>query len=290
MNMNRDFISKRRLFLIISACIMVVGLAVSLIFGVEMDVTFKGGTMLTYSYTGEMDPSAVGAFFTEQIGQNATAELSQSGDVQLVSVYSTAVIESDKQAAIDTAFTEKYPDNAVEMVDAKSLSARVGSLFFVKCLVATALACLFLVLFIAFRFRKIGGWTAGLAAVAALAHDLLIVFFTFVIFRIPLNDNFVAVILTILGYSLNDTLVIYDRIRENRAKMDKKSSISEVVNVSLRQSFGRTLNTTICTFIAIATVAIIAIVRYFFATSIPASACTSFKATPAPHKCWKGYS
>ncbi len=260
MKKNMDFISKRRLFLIISACIMIVGLAVTLIFGVEMDVTFKGGTMLKYSYTGELDPAAVGAFFTEKIGQSASAELSQSGDVQLISIYSTAVVESDQQAEIDKAFTEKYPDNAVEVVDAKSLSARVGSLFFVKCLVATLLACAFLILYVALRFRKIGGWTAGIAAVAALAHDLLIVFFTFVIFRIPLNDNFVAVMLTILGYSLNDTIVIYDRIRENRSLMGAKANINDVVNLSLNQSFARTMNTSVTTGIVVVTIVIIALV------------------------------
>ena len=124
---------------------------------------------------------------------------------------------------------------------------------------AIALASIFLVIYVGLRFRKIGGVSAGIMALLALLHDILIAYFIFVIFRIPLNDNFVAVVLTILGYSLNDTIVIYDRIRENRVKMDKKASIGEVVNVSLRQSFGRTLNTSICTFVAIGTVAIIAL-------------------------------
>jgi len=74
-----------------------------------------------------------------------------------------------------------------------------------------------------------------------------------VVFRIPLNDNFVAVLLSILGYSLNATIVVYDRIRENRRLMDAKTPLSEIVNVSLNQSFTRTLNTSICTFLAIGT-------------------------------------
>ena len=147
------------------------------------------------------------------------------------------------------------------LVDANSLSPTVGTLFFIKCLVATALACLFLVVYVAFRFRKIGGVSAGLMAIAALVHDLLIVYFTFVIFRIPLNDNFVAVILTILGYSLNDTIVIYDRIRENRQRMGASSDINEVVNASLQQSFRRTLNTTITTGIVVLTLVIVALTQ-----------------------------
>ncbi|MBE6762988.1 MAG: protein translocase subunit SecF [Ruminococcaceae bacterium] len=258
MNKQKDFISKRRLCLIISACIMVVGLAMTLIFGVEMDVTFKGGTLLKYSYTGDMNASDLSSFFTAQIGESATAELSQSGDIQLINVYSTAVVESDQQVEIDKAFAEKYPDNEISLVNSNSITSKVGSLFFVKCLVATALACLFLVLFIALRFSKIGGWTAGLAAVAALAHDLLIVFFTFVIFRIPLNDNFVAVMLTILGYSLNDTIVIFDRIRENRSVLGAKANVNDVVNLSLNQSFNRTMNTSITTGIVVLTLVVVA--------------------------------
>lgn len=257
--MHIDFIGKRKMFLIISACILILGLAVNLIFGVEMDVTFKGGTKLEYSYTGSIDANEAAAFFTEQIGETATVENSESGGVQLLNVYSTAVIDSNQKTAIEEAFAAAYPDNEIALVNANSLSARVGSQFFIKCLVATLLACLFLVIYVAFRFRKIGGVSAGLMAVAALAHDLLIVYFAFVIFRIPLNDNFVAVMLTILGYSLNDTIVIYDRIRENRSIMGAKADINEVVNRSLNQSFRRTMNTSATTLIVVLTLVIVAL-------------------------------
>ena len=136
----------------------------------------------------------------------------------------------------------------------------MGRLFFTKCLVAILLASIFLVVYVALRFRKIGGWTAGVMAVLALLNDVLVAYFAFVVFRIPLNDNFVAVVLSILGYSLNDTIVVYDRIRENRRTMDSKCSIAEVVNRSINQSFMRTLNTSICTFIAIATVAVVGLI------------------------------
>ena len=88
----------------------------------------------------------------------------------------------------------------------------MGTKFFAKCLVAVALAAVLLVIYVALRFRKIGGMSAGVMAVIALVHDVLMVYFTFVIFRFPIDDNFIAVVLTILGYSLNDTIVIYDRV------------------------------------------------------------------------------
>ena len=101
--------------------------------------------------------------------------------------------------------------------------------------------------------------SAGAFALLALLHDLLICYFVFVIFRIELNDNFVAVLLTILGYSLNDTIVVFDRVRENRRR-NKTMPISDVVNLSVNQSFTRTLITTIAVFIAIATVVVVGLV------------------------------
>ena len=125
---------------------------------------------------------------------------------------------------------------------------------------AIGLASLFLVIYVAFRFRKIGGISAGVMALVALLHDVLIAYFTFVVFRIPLDDNFVAVVLSILGYSLNATIVIYDRVRENRKIMSSDCTVGEIVNRSINQSFTRTLNTSLCTFAAIAVVAVLALV------------------------------
>ena len=122
-----------------------------------------------------------------------------------------------------------------------------------------ALAALFLIVYVGLRFRKIGGVSAGVMAVYALLNDLMVAYLAFVIFRIPLNDNFVAVILTILGYSLNDTIVVFDRIRENRAKMGKEP-IGDVVNLSLNQTLGRAISTSVSTIIAMASVAVVALV------------------------------
>ncbi len=258
--MKIDFIKRRRLFLIISACIMAVGLLVNVIFGVEMDTNFKGGTSLIYGYTGTIDVAEAKTFFAEQIGDKVSVDFSKSGADQLFEVYSKRVVSNEELSNIEKAIDEKYADNKVEKYESESLPAREGTLFFVKCLVATLLACVFLVIFVGFRFRKIGGISAGLAAVAALLHDLLIVYFAFVVFRIPLNDNFVAVMLTIVGYSLNDTIVIYDRIRENRRVMGAAANINDVVNVSLNQSFRRTLNTSVTTGIVVLTLVVVALV------------------------------
>ena len=117
----------------------------------------------------------------------------------------------------------------------KTASAALGSndLTLQKSLVAVVFALILILLYIGIRFKKIGGLTGGMMAVLALLNDLMVVFGTFVLLRTPLDGNFIAAMLTILGYSINDTVVVYDRIRENRALMGKKTSFEELVNHSV---------------------------------------------------------
>lgn len=258
---NFDFIGKRKLFSIISVAILAIGLIVNLVLGVELDITFKGGTLLKYSYTGTLDPSTVETFVQEKL-PGADVDVNEQGDggLKTISISLAEDIEAATQTGFVDTLSEQFPDAKIAEISTNSLQPSNGRTFFIKCLAAIALASVFLVIYVGIRFRRIGGISAGVMALLALLHDILMAYFTFVIFRIPLNDNFVAVVLTILGYSLNDTIVIYDRIRENRRKMDKKTSINEIVNLSLNQSFTRTLNTSLCTFIAIGTVAVIALI------------------------------
>ena len=124
----------------------------------------------------------------------------------------------------------------------------MGTKFLQKSLVAVVFALVLILLYIALRFKNIGGLTGGMMAVLALVNDLMVVFGTFVLLRTALDGNFIAAMLTILGYSINDTVVIYDRIRENSALYGKKQmSLAELVNLSVNQSFARSLMTSITT-------------------------------------------
>lgn len=254
-----DFVGRRKVFAGISLAILLVGIVCNFIFGVELDISFKGGTLLKYSFAGDIDNDAVEQVIKDKFS-DASVTISESDLADnTISVELSRRIDLEEQASVLEALTAAYPDHNIEQVNVYALEPANGRWFFIKCLVAIGLAAIFLVIYVGLRFRKIGGLSAGIMALLALLNDLLVAYFAFVIFRIPLDDNFVAVVLSILGYSLNDTIVIYDRIRENRRIMDKKTPIAEVVNVSLNQSFVRTLNTTICTFIAVATVAVLAL-------------------------------
>jgi preprotein translocase subunit SecF len=111
-----------------------------------------------------------------------------------------------------------------------------------------------------FRFNKIGGLSAGVTAIIALIHDVLIVFFTCVVFGIPIGDTFIAVALSIIGYSINDTIVIYDRIREN-VNLNPKLALDQITDLSISQSMSRSINTSAAVLISISMIFILAVVN-----------------------------
>lgn len=255
-----DFVGKLKMFALISLVVILVGVVFNVVLGTELDVTFKGGTLLRYSYEVAPELDALTATAQETLGQDVTVTFEELNSTQVVSITLPGEISMEQQESFVKALDESYADNKLENFSSNTLSASMGSKFFLRCLFAIALAAVLLLVYVGFRFRKIGGVSAGVSALIALAHDLVIVYFTFVIFGIELNENFVAVVLTILGYSLNDTIVIFDRIRTNRHRMN--APLEEVVNVSLQQVFRRTIVTAIATCLSIAAVAVVALIMH----------------------------
>jgi preprotein translocase SecF subunit len=146
-----------------------------------------------------------------------------------------------------------FNDNNIELYDSTSVSANIAGSFFLKSLVAVAIAAALVVIYVGFRFRKIGGFSAGMTALVALVIDVLVTFFACVFFRLQIDSNYMAVILTILGYSLNDTIVAFDRVRENK-KLYPELSGADNVNKSLNDVLVRNIVTSLTTFGAVLTV------------------------------------
>ena len=169
----------------------------------------------------------------------------------------TETVTTDEVQNLLDSLNEQYPGNAFAQLSLSNVSAAMGTKFLQKSLVAVVFALVLILLYIAFRFKKIGGLTGGMMAVLALLNDLMVVFGTFVLLRTPLDGNFIAAMLTILGYSINDTVVVYDRIRENRSLMGKKSTFEELVNHSVNQSARRTVITTVTTVMALGVMCVI---------------------------------
>ena len=146
----------------------------------------------------------------------------------------------------------------------------MGLKFLLKCLTAVAIASVLMVIYVTIRFKRIGGLSAGVMALVALFHDVAMIYFMYVIFRMPIDSSFIAVVLMIIGYSLNDTIVIYDRVREERRLAGPKADIADVFNHSATAVMSRTIATSITTLVAIGTVYVVALI--FNLTSVQAFA------------------
>lgn len=261
---NFDFIGKRKLFFTISIVLVAFSILSTFIFGVDLDIQFKGGTIITYVYDGDLDCDSFVNDAKEILGgagvkYTTGVDFSTGKSNIQLSLTSTSGLSSDKQFELTNALTEKYAANNIDLIESSDVSPSSGREFFLKCIVAVILSSIVLIIYIAIRFKKIGGWLAGICAIIALLHDCIIVYGTFIVCGMPINANFMAVVLTILGYSINNTIVIYDRIREN-TKLYGKKTREENVNLSINQSLTRSINTSLTTVVAMLAVTIVAAV------------------------------
>lgn len=260
-----NFIGNRKKFYTFSCALLALVLVFCGVFGVKMDVEFKGGSMITLAYEGDADLNDLKSTISTELNKsNLTLQTGSdiSGNQTLtVTLPGSDTLTTEELDSLLATLNEQYPDNAFVQNEVSNVDATIGKEFMLKSIVALVAACVLILLYVAYRFRRIGGLKAGSTAIVALLHDMLVVFGVFVILRIPLNGNFIAALLTILGYSINDTVVIYDRIRENSALYSKKQmSLAELVNLSINQSFARSLMTSITTCLALGVVCIISVI------------------------------
>lgn len=262
-----DFISARKIFFAISLSIILIGVICNFIFGTTLDIQFSGGAMIKFSYTGEVNTEELKSFIQGETDDTVTFSSSQDimnskdgKNAYTISVQfsGTDAIDKELQKNLLEKVTEKYPDNEFSVMESSSVESQMGFMFLMKCLTAVAIASALMVLYVTIRFKRIGGLSAGVFALVALFHDIAIIYFLYVIFRMPIDGNFIAVVLMILGYSLNDTIVVYDRVREERKRLGSKASVAQVFNISATRVMKRTIFTSITTLAAIGTVYVVA--------------------------------
>ena len=270
MKKDLNFIGKKKIFFGISLAIIAIGIICNIIFGATLDIQFRGGSIISYGFVGDIDDTAlkdtiqqatpertVSFTVTQDIMNNTDENAAYAISVQFSGNES---VSPEEQQAITTALTEAFPDNNFEYKETSSVEAAMGLKFLLKCIVAVAIASVLMVLYVTVRFKRIGGLSAGVMALVALFHDVAMIYFMYVIFRMPIDSNFIAVILMIIGYSLNDTIVIYDRVREERNAAGPKADIADVFNHSASVVMPRTIATSITTLVAIGTVYVVATV------------------------------
>ena len=260
--MSINFIGNKNKYFVFSIFLIVLITVATIINGVGLDIQFQGGYIFTYSYEGEVDKdkleTEIEKELNKQVNVQKTQDLGSGLNKIVVSFGANKSLDSSLQKKLDNLFNSKFADNKFKEIQINNVDPTVGKEFFIKCMVAVLVAVLLMIVYIAFRFKKVGGWLAGSTAIVALIHDVIMIYGTFVIFKMPINDFFIAGALLILGYSVNDTIVIYDRIRENKKKYGSKMKFDELVNLSINQSFMRTINTTVTTVISIVVILVVA--------------------------------
>jgi len=240
-----QFIEKRKWFYIFSLLFLIPGIMSMFWQGFNLGIDFKGGSMLRYKIEASVDAPAV----TQTVSDlNLVQEVSvqQSGNEFYVR---TNVLDQDQTKQITDALTTKY--QTVQLQSSESVGATIGSELIRNAFLAILIALVLMLIYITFRFE----WSFGLAAVLALFHDVLIVCGIFSLFRWEVNSAFIAAILTIIGYSINDTIVIFDRVREN-LRMKKRDPLATLLDKSIMQTMNRSVNTVLMVLLPLITLLI----------------------------------
>lgn len=228
-------------WLIVSGLVIILGVIFAIMSGVNLGIDFTGGTMIQYDLNEQVEVKEI-------IDTIASFELEpevvHSGDEkEEIIIRTKASLSNSKRIKISNALKEEY--NA-EFLGAEQFSPSVGGEIQEKALLSVLIAAVGMLIYITFRFQMV----YGISAVLALIHDVLIVLAIYSIFNIPINSSFIAAILTIVGYSINDTIVVFDRVRENVRRM-KRASNFEIANTSVNQTILRSLFTSLTTLIVI---------------------------------------
>lgn len=241
-NSNFQFIKNKNLYFIISSAIIILGLVFFTVFsGLALDLDFQGGTAIRIQMEKGFDDEALKNFVGKEIGGTASV---QKSDTE--AYIKTVEIETEQRDKLVEAIKAEYGIDQNAILEVNNVSASASTKLISDALKAIGWAMLAMLVYISFRFDL----RSGLSAVIGLIHTLLIMLAVYSIFRIPVNSSFVAAVLTIVGYSINDTIVVFDRIREN-VKVLRKESFDNVANISLNETLRRTMWTSITTLVTI---------------------------------------
>ncbi|MBO6148438.1 MAG: protein translocase subunit SecD [Lachnospiraceae bacterium] len=258
-----QFFEKKKIFAVVSGVVFVLGIIAIFVRGIKLDTQFTGGTVLEYSLSAnQVDTEAVASAIQTAVNRNATVQLStsQAGTTLVATMAGNNGLTPEEQKGVSTAIGNTINVNGLEPSQTFAVEPYVGAKAMRNAGIAVVLAFVCILIYIGIRFSTLSGLSAGLTAIIALLHDVCIVLFAFTAFGISLGDSFVAVVLTIIGYSINDTIVVYDRIRENK-NMHPKLTLPELVDLSVTQVFSRSVNTSVTTLLCVLVI-LIASVMY----------------------------
>ncbi|MBS5884924.1 MAG: protein translocase subunit SecF [Clostridium sp.] len=234
-------IEKTKLWFALSIIVIIVGLGFTISRGLNFGIDFLGGTKVVIEL-GEGFNKPEADEIVKGIVPDAVTNEANETEYEI----KAKDLDSEKVSEVFKALQDKYSLEDNDLLSQDEIGASVGKELTRNSVIALIVACAAMLIYIAMRFEM----NYGVAAIVALVHDLFITISVFAIFNIPVNTPFIAAILTIVGYSINDTIVIFDRIRENSKNM-RRASATEIANKSLTQTMSRSINTTLTTLITI---------------------------------------
>lgn len=237
-------VQKTKIWFALSLIFILIGLGFTVSRGLNFGIDFQGGTKMVVDLGEGFNKVEADEVVKALVPDAVTNE---AADTQYE--IKARDLDSSKVSEVFKALQDKYNLEDEDLLSQDEIGASVGKELTRNSIIALVVACLAMLVYIAIRFKM----DYGIAAIIALVHDLLITVSVFAIFNIPVNTPFIAAILTIVGYSINDTIVIFDRIRENSKNM-RRASATEIANKSLTQTMSRSINTTLTTLITITAV------------------------------------
>ncbi len=241
---------KRKITFIIPAVIIIIGIVMMFVKGLNFDIDFRGGTTFTIDMGKEIDAKEISDSFKDVLGYAPSSVQKADNNTVVVKILnkgSEGDLDNEMRTNIMDQLKEKYGLSDEAFISVDNVSPSVGDEMKTQSLVVLLIAIALMLVYITIRFE----FLSGVAAVISLIHNTLIMLSVYAIFQIPVNTSFIAAILTIIGYSINDTIVIFDRIRENTRHASKKDDFAEVVNDSVWQSMTRSINTSVTTLFSI---------------------------------------
>ncbi len=248
------FIKNQKVTLGIIAVVILVGIVSFLVRGFNIDIDFSGGTEIRIDLGTEVTQEVcdnINKIITdnEKLGQQYVSSTKASDTIATMAIIrtGTAALTTEQQSALQDDLVEAYPNIDVKDIQVTTIAPTIGDSLTKTAILAVAVAVALMLIYIWIRFEA----ASGLAAVACLCHDLFVMFVVYSLLQIPINSNIIAALLTILGYSINATIIVFDRIRENKKKDTENKEFSDIVNDGIHDTLGRSINTTITTLLAI---------------------------------------
>ena len=244
MKKNVQVVEISKIWFAFSLILIAISIGSLFINGLNFGIDFIGGTIVTIELNTPFETSDAKALIEEF---DSSADVTYAGEAKTQVIISTKKdLSTEERQALFSKFQEKYNLADTDLLSIDTVSPSIGEEMANSAMIAAVVAVLLMLVYITFRFE----FMFGLAAVIALIHDLIIVLGVYSIFQIQVNSPLIAALLTILGYSINDTIVVFDRIRENRPKFGKYDFAS-LVDTSVTQTLRRSINTSFTTLLAI---------------------------------------